>query len=113
MATIYFKSSNKKVEWQNDGEANLLRESIRHDAGVPYRCGGGLCGTCRVFIESGRENLSKVRKPEIAHLGDEVEKGYRLACQTFTRGDCTLSWDPEKGKGTASQKLKEYWMQKA
>ena len=33
--------------------SNLLRLSIRERGGIPFKCGGGLCGTCRCRIEKG------------------------------------------------------------
>lgn len=110
MPTIRFGTSDKAVELPDGESYNLLRESIRNEAGVPYKCGGGLCGTCRVRVEEGAEHLSKIRKPEIAKLGEELENGYRLACQTFTTGDCTLAWDAPQNQTQVSEKLKEHWL---
>ena len=33
--------------------SNLLRVSLREKGGIPFKCGGGLCGTCRCRIEHG------------------------------------------------------------
>ena len=35
-----------------------------------------------IHVEKGAENLSRVRPKERERLGDEVDEGYRLACQT-------------------------------
>lgn len=112
MPTIFFKNSDTIVTFSSDDgkEVSLLREAIRSEAGVPYRCGGGICGTCKVKVEEGMENLSKIRKPEIKHLGDAVNTGYRLACQTFTSGDCVLSWREKESSQPQSDRLKEYWL---
>jgi ferredoxin len=91
MPTITFQTSGKAIEVDKD--ANLLRTSIRYEGAVPFKCGGGLCGTCRVQIVDGHENLSRVMKKEIDRLGAEkIEQGYRLACQTFITGDITVAW---------------------
>lgn len=91
MPTITYLTSGKSIEVGT--EANLLRTSIRHGGEVPFKCGGGLCGTCRVKVVEGRENLSKVMRKEFDRLGRErIEEGYRLACQTFVDGDVTLVW---------------------
>jgi ferredoxin len=94
MPSVNFQTSGKTIEIQSD--ANLLRTSIRYEGSVPFKCGGGLCGTCRVRIVEGQENLSKVMKKEIDRLGnDAISQGYRLACQTFITGDITVAWDEE------------------
>lgn len=94
MPFLTFQTSGKTIEV--DKETNLLRTSIRYEGAVPYKCGGGLCGTCRVRIVEGQENLSKVMKKEIDRLGiDKIEQGFRLACQTFITGDVTIAWGEE------------------
>jgi ferredoxin len=94
MPLMTFQTSGKTIEVNID--ANLLRTSIRYEGSVPFKCGGGLCGTCKVQIVEGRENLSKVMKKEIDRLGEEkISQGYRLACQTFITGDVTLAWGEE------------------
>ncbi|WP_248926936.1 2Fe-2S iron-sulfur cluster-binding protein [Paenibacillus hamazuiensis] len=94
MPSVTFQTSGKSIEIEKD--TNLLRMSIRYEGSVPYKCGGGLCGTCRVRIVEGGENLSKVMKKEIDRLGKEkIDMGYRLACQTFISGDVTVAWGEE------------------
>jgi ferredoxin len=94
MPLMTFQTSGKAIEVDKD--ANLLRTSIRYEGSVPFKCGGGLCGTCKVRIVEGSENLSKIMKKEIDRLGEEkISQGYRLACQTFITGDVTLAWGEE------------------
>ncbi|AJY76482.1 2Fe-2S iron-sulfur cluster-binding protein [Paenibacillus beijingensis] len=94
MPSITYQNSGKTIEVDKD--ANILRTSIRYEGTVPYKCGGGLCGTCRVRIVDGHDNLSRVMKKEIDRLGAErIEEGYRLACQTFVTGDVTIAWGEE------------------
>ena len=94
MPFITYQTSGKTIEIGKD--ANLLRSSIRYEGSVPYKCGGGICGTCRVRIVDGHENLSKVMKKEIDRLGqDKIDQGFRLACQTFATGDVTIAWGEE------------------
>jgi len=91
MPTLRFETSGKAIDVDKD--ANLLRTSIRYEGAVPYKCGGGLCGTCKVRIVEGREYVSKVMKKEIDRLGQErIDQGFRLACQTFITGDVTVAW---------------------
>ena len=90
-----------------------MRVAIRNDCGVPYKCASGNCGTDRVHVDDGYEHLTPVRKKERDRLGDDVDRGYRLACQTYTDGDVTISWDdataatlPER----AAERLRERWL---
>ncbi|GAB1575340.1 2Fe-2S iron-sulfur cluster-binding protein [Bordetella petrii] len=74
-------------------KTNLLRASLRAQGGIPFKCGGGLCGTCKCTIESGRENVDEIKPKERKHLTEEqLAHGRRLACQTFVHGDISVSW---------------------
>lgn len=76
--------------------SNLLRVSLREKGGIPYKCGAGLCGTCKCRIEKGLEHADAVKDKERKHLGaDEFAQGYRMACQTFVNGDVSISWQPK------------------
>jgi len=66
-----------------DGDS-LIRAAMEAGVHVNASCGGeGVCGKCRVIIESGTveggisEKLSQ----------DDLDKGYRLACQAAVKGD--------------------------
>lgn len=85
------------------GNSNLLRISLREQGGIPFKCGGGLCGTCRCKIESGLEHTDAVKPKERRHLTDaDLANGYRMACQTFVKGDISVSWVPrDAASGTA------------
>lgn len=73
--------------------ASLLRTSIREKGGIPFKCGGGLCGTCRCHFEAGREHASAVTGKERKHLTeDQFAAGWRMACQTFVNGDVAVTW---------------------
>jgi ferredoxin len=73
--------------------SNLLRVSLREQGGIPFKCGGGLCGTCKCRIVLGVENTDAVKPKERRHLSEEqLAQGYRMACQTFVRGDIAVTW---------------------
>jgi ferredoxin len=72
--------------------------------------GNGMCGTCRVLVKKGMENLSpktfmeKVNltaHPESMLVAIGHEEEIRLACQVTVNGDCTvethpsINWDGE------------------
>ena len=76
-------------------------ESLHHgivensDTVIDAPCGGkGKCGKCKVIVESGA--VSDVTDQERKLLSDhELERGVRLACLTYPRGDVEVrSHDP-------------------
>lgn len=95
MPQVTFITNANKVVTAPE-EANLLRVSIREQGGIPFKCGGGLCGTCRCRIEQGLEHTDAIKPKERKHLTEEdFAAGYRMACQTFIRGDVAVSWQPK------------------
>ena len=94
MPTITFLSNGGKTA-EVDVETNLLRASLRWKGGIPFKCGAGNCGTCRCRIERGLEHTDAVKPKERNHLSDDdFRGGWRMACQTFVRGDVAVSWPP-------------------
>jgi ferredoxin len=101
---------NEKKEIEVPAGANLLAESkkagIQLYSGVAkyVNClGHGLCGTCRVLVKSGMDNLSPKGIVErlnlaahpvtmLARIGHEDEM--RLACQVQVNGDCSVVTHP-------------------
>ncbi len=96
MITVIFLTNGAKTVIAPEN-SNLLRVSIRDGGGIPFKCGGGLCGTCKCRIEQGLEHTDKIKPKERKHLTEEeIEQGYRMACQTFLNGDVTVSWRPRQ-----------------
>ena len=90
----FITNDNKQVSAPEN--SNLLRVSLREKGGIPFKCGGGLCGTCRCKIETGIENTDAVKPKERNHLtADDLAAGFRMACQTFVLGDVAVSWVPK------------------
>jgi len=102
---------NEKKEIEVEPGANLRQAAIKADISV-YKgverilnCRGfGLCGTCKVLVKKGMENLSPKTFIEnlnlnahpltmFARIGHEDEM--RLACQVKVNGDCTVQTMPE------------------
>ena len=113
MPKITFATTGRAVEFDDGDEVNVLRVSIRHGCGVPFKCASGNCGTDRIFVEQGAENLSPIRRKERDRLGDEISQGYRLACQTYALGDVTISWDPNRtpaSSARAEELLRKRWL---
>ncbi|NBB83681.1 MAG: 2Fe-2S iron-sulfur cluster binding domain-containing protein [Alphaproteobacteria bacterium] len=75
--------------------SNLLRMSMRQQGGLPFKCGGGICGTCKCKVEQGLENTAPMTKKEQKLLTEaEVASGHRLGCQTMLNGPVAISWVP-------------------
>ena len=88
---IIFKNNNQIIT--TDEETSLLRASIRYKVGMPYKCGGGICGTCICKIEDGINNTNKLTKKELKLLSEEdIKSSKRLACQTIVNGNISVSW---------------------
>ncbi len=83
--TINFLPHNKAIT-VSEGET-LIRAAMEAGVHINASCGGeGACGKCRVLVESGvlAGGISKrLRK-------DDIDKGYRLACQATVTGDVTI-----------------------
>jgi len=58
-----------------DGEP--IKEYAR-ELGVPFGCEHGVCGTCKIDIVSGEENLNVLNQEEEDMKRDRT---HRLACQ--------------------------------
>ncbi|MBS0519506.1 MAG: 2Fe-2S iron-sulfur cluster binding domain-containing protein [Proteobacteria bacterium] len=90
---VTFVTSGKEAT--APANANLLRVSLREQGGIPFKCGGGICGTCKCRIERGIENTDAIKPKERKHLTEEqFARGWRMACQTFLKGDVSVAWDP-------------------
>lgn len=76
MAKLLFDHSGEEVELP-DGSAVA---AACEEAGVPFACTEGICGTCVIEIKMGEENLSPPTQEEEDFLGAGCCKE-RLACQ--------------------------------
>lgn len=96
MITVTFITNGNKSVTAPDN-SNLLRVSLREKGGIPFKCGGGLCGTCKCRIESGLENTDAIKDKEKRHLTEaDFASGHRMACQTFVlKGEVSVSWVPK------------------
>jgi len=94
MIITFVTNGNRTAE--ADAPANLLRVSLREKGGIPFKCGAGLCGTCRCHFDQGLEHADAVKPKERKHLTEaDLAAGYRMACQTFVAGDVSISWTPK------------------
>jgi len=70
-----------------DKGTNLLEAALAADVHVNASCGGqGVCGKCRVIIESGGVDSKKTENIS----QEDFEQGVRQACGTLVVSDCTV-----------------------
>ena len=106
MISVTFITNNGKVVSAAEN-SNLLRVSLREKGGIPYKCGAGLCGTCKCKIEQGLQHTDATKEKERKHLSDDdFANGYRMACQTFVSGDVSVSWLPKAALKPAPETAK-------
>ena len=77
MATLRFENTGDEVEVEDNGSIAEVCE----EAGVPFACTEGVCGTCIVEVVSGHENLSEPSEAEIDFLGETGCERERMCCQ--------------------------------
>lgn len=76
MATLVFDQNDEEIELP---DGSPIAESCE-EAGVPFACTEGVCGTCVIEIKEGEENLTDPTKEEEDFLGEGTRRE-RLACQ--------------------------------
>lgn len=76
MAKLIFDHNGDEVELED----NSPIQEVCEEAGVPFACTEGVCGTCVIEVKEGQDNLSKPTQEEKDFLG-EGNCDERLACQ--------------------------------
>ena len=91
MAQVNFESENMTVDV--DAGMSLLNLAAEVDCDITFGCKSGSCGTCRIRIVSGMENLSPPSAEEADFLkGFGAQFDERLGCQVVIQGDCTIRY---------------------
>ncbi len=80
MGKLIFEQTGEECELE-DGAA--IAEACE-EAGVPFACTEGVCGTCVIEVSEGMENLSEFTQEEEDFLGEQGCE--RLACQCRLKG---------------------------
>jgi ferredoxin len=83
MATLVFDHSDEEVELPDNSP---IAEACE-EAGVPFACTEGVCGTCVIEVKEGKENLSAPTTEEEDFLGAGCSDE-RLACQCCIKSGC-------------------------
>ncbi|MGO4806107.1 1,2-phenylacetyl-CoA epoxidase subunit PaaE [Arthrobacter sp. 2MCAF15] len=69
---------------------SILNAALRVRPDVPFACAGGVCGTCRAKVVSGKVTMDE----NYALEQDELDKGYVLTCQSHpTTPEVTVDFD--------------------
>ncbi len=82
---------NDRVEEVTDG--SKVKEAAER-LGIPFGCKQGICGTCKIEILEGSDNLNELNEQE-EYFGDR-DKKHRLACQcSILKGTVKIKseWD--------------------
>ncbi len=82
MAKLIFEPTGEERELDDN---STLQEACE-EAGVPFACTEGVCGTCVIEIVDGMSNLSPITQEEKDFLGEQETE--RLACQCKIAGGC-------------------------
>ncbi|WP_281561085.1 MOSC N-terminal beta barrel domain-containing protein [Thalassomonas sp. RHCl1] len=83
--SILFDSWDKQVEGNNSEP--LLDQGEAAGLILPYSCRGGMCGSCKVKLESGE--VEQLASDGLSDL--EKEQGYILACSCIPATDVVIS----------------------
>lgn len=76
MAKLIFDHNEEEIDLPDGSPISEACE----EAGVPFACTEGVCGTCVIEIKEGKENLSDPTPEEEDFLGKGT-CSERLACQ--------------------------------
>lgn len=83
MAKLIFDHNDEEIDLPDDATIAEVCE----EAGVPFACTEGVCGTCVIEVKEGQENLSEPTQEEKDFLG-EGTCDERLACQCKIKKGC-------------------------
>ena len=78
-----------------DKEDSIMNASINAGVDISSICGGkGKCGRCKIILKEGAATpITDAEKNMLST--DEIEKGFRLACQTKALSDLVVDIPPE------------------
>ena len=71
---------------------SLLNTLLHEEQPIHTVCGGrARCGCCRIRVLAGEKGTSPINDLEKVRLtAEELDAGWRLACQTYTLRDITI-----------------------
>lgn len=80
MAKLIIEDLSEEYELEDDSRI----EETCEEAGIPFACTEGVCGTCVIEVKEGMENLTDFTQEEEDFLGEMDSE--RLACQCRIKG---------------------------
>ncbi|MBD0380603.1 2Fe-2S iron-sulfur cluster-binding protein [Paenibacillus sedimenti] len=95
MLELKTRKTQKMIEPETG--LTILDHALKHDVDWGFSCIRGTCARCRCYIASGRELLEAPTEAEEDRLEpEEIEQGYRLACQCIVKqgGDISVTHKP-------------------
>ncbi|MDP4533513.1 Rieske 2Fe-2S domain-containing protein [Marinobacter salarius] len=72
----------------NNNDETVLQSALRAGTAFPYDCSSGGCGNCLFKLEKGEVEDLFPEAPGISNYARKL--GYRLACQSIPKVDCTI-----------------------
>jgi len=83
---------DRNISFNASSVRTLLVNLLINEVSIQHKCGGkAQCGTCRVIILDGEENVTQPTEAELAKLANfNAPSGMRLACQIYVRGPISL-----------------------
>jgi ferredoxin len=79
-----------RVSFDASNETILLA-ALEHGLVVPFGCGCGTCGNCKIEVLDGDIDVQDDYDPRML-TDDERRQGRTLACVTRPRSDVTVEW---------------------
>lgn len=90
MIELKARKIQKTVETET--RLTILDLAMKHEVDWGFSCTRGTCARCRCFVSSGMEHLSEPSEAEEIRLEpEELEQGFRLACQAVVKTAGSLS----------------------
>ena len=90
VAIVHFELDDMDVEVPLDTHFVDIVEATGAD--VTFGCKNGTCGTCKILVSNGFENLSPPNQEEVDFLQSiEAEPLHRLGCQVRIFGPVSIS----------------------
>ncbi len=84
----------------------VLEACLRAGVWLPYACGHGLCGTCKVEVLDGE--VEHGRASPFALMDFERDEGFALACTATLCSDVTVEADIEEDADAVARPVRDF-----
>jgi toluene monooxygenase electron transfer component len=85
---VQLNARNRAFHFEADGGEKILYAGLRAQAGLPYECATGTCGTCKAKLIDGRIDDAWPEAPGRKFI--KPERGEFLMCQCTAQSDVSL-----------------------